>query len=114
MEIRHRVEDNIDIIELEGRFDAYEVPLVSHWFDEHPDALNVIVDLGGVGFIDSMGLSMLVKGLKRCRQNQGDLYLCNMAQSVLIIFELTRMSLALRVFQDAETALEAFKSANPA
>lgn len=114
MEIRHRVESDIDILELEGRFDAYEVPLVSRWFDEHPKAVNVIVDLGGVGFIDSMGLSTLVKGLKRCRQNQGDLYLCNMAQSVLIIFELTRMSLAFRVFHDAESALEAFRSADPA
>lgn len=111
MEFRHRVENEIDIIELEGRFDAYEVPVVSRWFDEHPAASHVIVDLGGVSFIDSLGLSTLVKGLKRCRQNQGDLYLCNMAQSVLIIFELTRLSLAFSVFPDCESALEAFSTA---
>lgn len=113
MEIRSRTEDNIEIVELEGRFDAYEAPAFSGWFDQHPDVSHVIVDLGGVGFIDSLGLSILVKGLKRCRQNQGDLHLCNMQQSILIIFELTHLNLAFNVFEDTEAARLAFRSVNP-
>jgi anti-sigma B factor antagonist len=113
MEIRSRVADHIVIMELEGRFDASVVPMVSKWFDEHPETSNIIVDLGGVRFIDSLGLSTLVKGLKRCRQHQGDLYLCNLQQSVLMVFELTRLNQAFKILQDAETALEAFKNAQP-
>jgi anti-sigma B factor antagonist len=111
MEIRSRVVNGIDIVELEGRFDAFVVPQVSSWFDEHPEASHVIVDLGGVSFIDSLGLSTLVKGLKRCRQHQGDLYLCNLQQSVLMVFELTRLNQAFTILQDVETALEAFENA---
>jgi anti-sigma B factor antagonist len=113
MEIRSRTVDGIEIIELEGRFDAFHVPVVSKWFDEHPEASNVIVDLGGVTFIDSLGLSTLVKGLKRCRQHQGDVYLCNLQQAVLMVFELTRLNQAFTILQDAEAALDAFKNAYP-
>jgi len=107
MELKHRKAGTVDIIELSGRFDAYEVPLVNRWFDEHTTAQHVIVNLGGVGFIDSSGLSTLVKGLKRCRNHNGDLYLCNLQQAVTIIFELTRLDKAFNIYDDEQSALDA-------
>lgn len=109
MELNHRVTDGVNVLELSGRFDAYEVPAVVKWFDAHPDMVNVIVNLSGVGFIDSSGLSTLVKGLKRCRQNGGDLHLCDLQQPVLIIFELTRLDKAFSIFADESAARAAFK-----
>ncbi|QPC84954.1 STAS domain-containing protein [Phototrophicus methaneseepsis] len=110
MEINHRTATGVDIIELSGRFDAYEVPHVVKWFDENPRASQVVVNLSGVGFIDSSGLSTLVKGLKRCRQNNGDLYLSELQQAVLIIFELTRLDKAFNIYEDEAAAIAAFKS----
>lgn len=107
MDMTHRIENGIDVLELTGRFDAYEVPTVVTWFEEHPDVKYVVVNLGGVEFIDSSGLSTLVKGLKRCRQNGGDLYLCNLLQAVLIILELTRLDKAFNLFPDEAAALAA-------
>lgn len=109
MEITHRSVDGIDIITLDGRFDAYEVPSVVKWLEAHPQARYVVVNLQGVGFIDSSGLSTLVKGLKRCRQNDGELYLCELQQAVRIIFELTRLDKAFTIFDDEPRALQAFK-----
>jgi len=109
MEITHRTTNSIDVLELEGRFDAYEVPTVVKWFDDNPTAQNVVINLGGVGFIDSSGLSTLVKGLKRCRQNKGELYLSNLQQAVLIIIELTRLDKAFKIFDTETDAITAFE-----
>ena len=109
MDIIHRTSGSIDILELSGRFDAYEVPDLIQWFDDHVEAELVIVNLKGVGFIDSSGLSTLVKGLKRCRQNTGNLALCELQQAVLIIFELTRLDKAFSIFDDEASAIAALQ-----
>lgn len=108
MEIQFRNSSTTKILELNGRFDAFEVPAITQWFDEHPEVKHVIVNLSGVGFIDSSGLSSLVKGLKRCRQNGGELYLCNLQQAVMIIFELTRLDKAFKIFDSEALAIDAF------
>lgn len=106
MQLVHRTKNSVEILELSGRFDAYEVPAVVKWFDEHPQVKNVVVHLGGVGFIDSSGLSTLVKGLKRCRQNGGEMSLSNLQQAVLIIFELTRLDKAFNIYGDEDAAVQ--------
>ncbi|MEZ4667026.1 MAG: STAS domain-containing protein [Anaerolineae bacterium] len=110
MELIHRTVNSVDVLELSGRFDAYEVPMVVEWFEANPDVKQVVVNLHGVGFIDSSGLSALVKGLKRCRQNNGDLYLSNPQQAVSIIFELTRFDKAFSIYDEVQNAIEGFST----
>lgn len=110
MEINHRIANGVDILEFTGRFDAYEVSVVSGWFDANPQASNILINLQGVMFIDSSALSVLVKGLKRCRQNGGDMRLCNLQQPVRLIFELTRLNKAFTIFVDEADALEAIST----
>lgn len=110
MELIHRKSNNVDILQLSGRFDAYEVPVIVKWFDDNPETKNAVVNLNGVGFIDSSGLATLVKVLKHCRQNDGDLYLSNLQQAVLIIFELTRLDKAFEIFDKEDDAVQAFTS----
>lgn len=107
MDITHRKARGVDIVALSGRFDAAEVPMLAQWFDSHPNTRYVVVNLKYVSFIDSSGLSMLVKGLKRCRQNGGDLYLCGLQPGVVIIFELTRLDKAFHIFDDESAAVTA-------
>jgi len=106
MDVTHRTENNVDILALDGRFDAYEVPAIAQWLEAHPEAKNVIVNLSGVGFIDSSGLATLVKALKHCRQNKGELYITNLQQAVRIIIELTRLDKAFTILDDEATALK--------
>lgn len=108
MELNQRSTNGVEILTLDGRFDAYEVPVVMKWFDDHPQFKRVIVNLEQVNFIDSSGLSTLVKGLKRCRQNGGELYLCGLQQAVLIIFELTRLDKAFNIYPNEAAAVKAF------
>lgn len=110
MEIMQRQIENVYILELIGRFDVYEVPMLSKWLEDHPKAKHVVVNLKEVTFVDSSGLSVLVKGLKRCRQNGGELYLSEMQSPVQIIFELTRLDKAFKMFKTTDEAVAAFTS----
>jgi anti-sigma B factor antagonist len=109
MELKHLTKDKIHVLVLSGRFDAYEVPAVKKWFEEHPSITDMIVNLEGVTFIDSSGIAMLVKGLKQCRQNDGELYITNLQQAVRIIFELTRLDKAFRIMDEEQEAMTAIK-----
>lgn len=91
---------------IEGRFDAQQTPQIQQEFDAllTAGARFMILDLTGVIFIDSTALAILVRGMKRCRERNGELLLCGMGQSVRSIFELTRMDRAFRIFDDAAGA----------
>lgn len=108
MELTTHSQQGIPVLKLSGRFDAHEAPTVAKWFEDNQQASRVVVDLGGVTFIDSSGLSALVKGLKRCRQDGGDVHLCALQQPVVIIFELTRLDKAFSIHPDEAAALQAF------
>jgi anti-sigma B factor antagonist len=111
VELHARSVDNADILELVGRLDAHQVPQVSRWFDSHPKASYIVVNLSGVPFVDSSGLAILVKGLKNCRGNGGNLYLCGLQPAVLQVFGLTRLDRAFTVFADEASALAALHGA---
>lgn len=98
------------VLQLKGRFDAHEVEPVRVWMQEQVllDRVKFIVNLEGVNFIDSTALSTLVRGLKHCREKQGDLHLCNLQQPVRVIFELTRLDKAFDIFATEEEAANSF------
>ncbi len=68
----------------------------------------VVLNLAGVSFIDLTALATMVQGLKRCRQRQGDLYLCGVQPHVYMVFELTRLNQAFSMFVDDRQAVQAF------
>ena len=106
MDMESHTTGNITVLELAGRFDAYTAPPVAEWLDKS-GAARTVVNLSGVGFVDSSALAVLVKGMKRCRERQGDLYLCSLQQPVRIIFELTRLDKAFEIFADEAAAVGA-------
>jgi anti-sigma B factor antagonist len=110
VELKARKNNGVKILELAGRFDTYTASPVRQWFEEAvtKETPNIVVNLANVHFVDSTALATLVQGMKRCRQLQGDLRLCNLQQPVRMIFELTRLDKAFEVFTGEEGALAAF------
>lgn len=94
---------------LTGRFDAHQVPKVQKEVDAAlaNGAKAVVMDLTEVNFVDSSALAVMVRTMKHCRERGGDLFLCGVRQPVRIIFELTRMDKAFRMFEDCEAARSA-------
>jgi anti-sigma B factor antagonist len=66
----------------------------------------LIIDLSEVDFIDSSGLGGLVSGLKKAREQGGDLRLAAPNEQIKLVLELTNLDKVLASFTDAETALQ--------
>ena len=101
--------NTVTLLALTGRFDAYSAPAIEvklKSVSEQAPAY-AIVDLSGVNFVDSTGLAILVQGMKRCRQHNGDVYICGVQQPVRIIFELTRFDTVFKMFSTQAAAVEA-------
>jgi anti-sigma B factor antagonist len=55
-------------------------------------ARELVVDLSGLGFIDSSGLGVLVATLKHMRELEGELVLAGLQQPALRVFEITDLT----------------------
>jgi len=52
----------------------------------------VVVDLSGLGFVDSTGLSVLINGMKELREQGGDMALRAPTPSTLRVLEITGLT----------------------
>lgn len=110
MELKTRLSDRTTVLELVGRFDSYESPAVLEWLTNVSEVPSpqVVVNLARVSFMDSTALATLVHGMKRCRQQHGDLRLCGLQETTQKIFELTRLDKAFEIFPDEVLAIKSF------
>ncbi len=65
----------------------------------------VILDLGGVSFMDSSGLGALIAMLKRTTESGGDIKLVGLRKEVRLVFEITRAYKIFDIFDSVEEAL---------
>ena len=107
-----RSENGISILALDGRFDSFQTKGPKGWLDQVTAAApaHLVVNLAGVDFIDSTALAILVQGMKRARQQGGDLHLCQLQPPVRMVFELTRLDKAFAIFAGEQEAVQAFQA----
>ncbi len=110
MEIKLDTVGTVKVLRITGRFDSYETGRVNEILDQvcTESPARVILNLAEVNFVDSSALALMVKGMKRCRQQRGDLYLCSLQQPVRVIFELTRLDKAFAIHNTEADAVKAF------
>jgi anti-sigma B factor antagonist len=110
METRARVINTVHVVDLQGRLDAHQGKQVDQKLAEVMHSTNqTVVNMSKVHFIDSTGLSVLVKGVKHHREKNGDLVLCELQQPVRIIFELTRLERVFQIYATENEAVQAFQ-----
>jgi anti-sigma B factor antagonist len=73
-----------------------------------PERRDVVLDLGGIAFIDSSGLGTLVRLLTSLRRAQGDLKLCNLPEDVRKLLKLTNLISLFDTHGCEEEAVSAF------
>jgi anti-sigma B factor antagonist len=64
----------------------------------------ILLDLSEVEFIDSSGLGAVVSSLKRMK-GRGDLYICGLRETIMTMFNLTRMDRVFRIFASEHEAI---------
>ena len=94
------------VIGLAGRLNMKEAPVLRLAGAEvvAGGVRRVVLDLGGVEFVDSSGLGALVGSLKTVRQAGGDLRIAQVGPQVQVALELTSLHRVLPLGESAEKA----------
>jgi anti-sigma B factor antagonist len=71
-------------------------------------AAKVVLDLGGLTYIDSSGVGMLVAKLKTLKQAGGDMKLLNLNRRAESLFGMLKLFLVFDRFEDEAAALRSF------
>lgn len=103
-----KVGDLLVVTPLEKRLDASAAAdfkgKIVDWINAGHN--RIVLDLSRVDFIDSSGLGAIVSCLKTLGGN-GDLVLCRIKETVLSLFQLTRMNRVFLIFATEAEALQA-------
>lgn len=62
----------------------------------------IVLDLGGVDYIDSSGIALLINMTKRVRTKEHLMYICNCSYTVNELFQLNGLDQQLNVFQNEQ------------
>jgi anti-sigma B factor antagonist len=105
------VQDGVAVIALAGEVDVYTSPRLKQ---EMVDLLNkgtsrLVIDLSAVEYLDSTGLGVLIGGLKRAREREGDLRLICDNLRILRIFEITGLTKIFDIHRSEAEALSGLK-----
>lgn len=95
------------VLRVQGEVDFFTVPPLRDQLSELiiQGHRQIVVDLDGVKFLDSMGLGVLVNGLKRLRQDDGSLVLVCTQPRLLRIFEITALDKVFRIYDSVDAAI---------
>jgi anti-sigma B factor antagonist len=107
MNIDVREDGKVTLVRLAGDLDATSGPRLSEELDRlwNDGRRQFVLDLDGVPFIDSAGLSALVRLFKQVRGHGGRLGLAALQPPVRHVFELTRLERSFDVYPDVAEAL---------
>lgn len=102
--------EGVFILRIKGKLDAISSPIAEkRIFDIIESGQEkVLLDLGGVTYLSSGGMRMLLSTTKRLRSLSGKLCVCNMALNVLDVLKMSGFDHVLDLFQSEEDALRHF------
>jgi anti-sigma B factor antagonist len=98
LQIRSTAQGTTHLISLEGELDSHECPRVEAELTrvEAGAAQHIVVDLGGVEFIDSTGIALLVAAMRRNEGNRDRLrFIVSESEAVQRLIELCGLQTSL-------------------
>jgi anti-sigma B factor antagonist len=106
--------DESYVIALAGEVDLYTAPEFKQQLLDviAKGGKNVVVDFSETTFIDSTTLGVLVGGVKRLRQNGGQLALVSTDRNITKIFEITGLDRVFAIHNTRAEAVDAVSSAS--
>jgi anti-sigma B factor antagonist len=99
--------DGRTIVAAVGELDVHTAPVLQAELDPRSQqaGASLVVDLTGVGFLDSTGLGVLVTTLKHVRESGGSLDVVASAPRVLKVFTLTGLNAVMPLHATLDEAL---------
>ncbi|MDD5448036.1 MAG: STAS domain-containing protein [Actinomycetota bacterium] len=95
------------LIKLGGEVDIYTAPMLREAIVDAIDKghYKVAVSLDDVDFLDSTGLGVLMGGLRRIKQHDGELEIVCSKEDILRIFKITGLNKVFKMYEHPEELL---------
>lgn len=103
----YKVEDKL-IVNLMGELDHHSAEEVRVKIDDRIDRDNikkVILDFGGVTFMDSSGIGVVIGRHKKMKNRDGRLCIVEINKSVNKVFEISGMYKLINVYRDVDEGI---------
>ncbi len=99
--------EGVPILIATGEVDLATAPLLEERLHGLLDSSRpvFVLDLRGVSFLDSTGLSVLMRALSRCRESGGQLHLVIDQERIVKLFTLTGLEKMFPIWPSTESAL---------
>jgi len=106
------INDRASLIDLEGEVDVYTAPQLKQQIINLLDdgVRRIIVNLSAVDYLDSTALGVLIGGLKRLRERDGNLDLICPNPRIKRIFQITGLDKIFDIYATEQEATEKLKS----
>lgn len=117
MKVRERRAGDVTLLELEGRLVLDEgSDLLRERIRELADQgrAKILLDLGGITYIDSCGVGVLLANFVSVRRQGGDLRLLNLTPRSRHILEISKLVNVFRIFDAEPAAVASFAGEGPA
>jgi anti-sigma B factor antagonist len=102
--------NNVCVLSPQGSIDALTVTECAGFFTNqiNQGRFHLLVDLGGVDFMSSAGLRLLLQAAKHARQKGGDLRLAGAASALEKMLKLSGFTSILKVFSTVDQAVASY------
>lgn len=113
MHIQERAVGSVTILDLKGKLihgDGDELLRDKIHSLLHQGCKNVVVNLGGVDYIDSAGLGEIVSSLTTMRRDGGSIKLLNLTKRVQDLLSITKLLTVFETFSSEKDVVSSFSS----
>ncbi len=114
MEYQIERRDDILLLKLSGDITVYQLQQFKEALqavkNQKHKVKNVIIDLAGIDYFDSLALGSLCDFSRQIREDGGDIRLVNMNKDVKLVFDLSYLSKVYEICDNMEKAVKSFLS----
>lgn len=110
MKINRQDYNDVTVVELQGELDGDFAELFRSTITEivSKQKAGVVMDMSGVGFIDSLGLEQLLWAKDYCNENRCELRLAGLDENCRKIMEITRLESEFEHYVELAKAVKSF------
>ena len=106
MDVR-RVGDSVAVVDIKGDVTAACEPVLMSAYEEAGASTSkLVLNFGGLEYMNSGGIGMLVTLLVRANRQRQELAAYGLSEHYREIFELTRLDEAITIYESEESALD--------
>jgi len=104
-----KTDGGVMAVGLKGRLDALSAKTVEEKLLRMITAgeTRMVIDLGGVGYVSSIGLRVLLIAAKRLKTAKGQIAICAMQPPIKKVFDIAGFTALFKIFATREEAVKA-------